>query len=75
MWHDKTRRHLLAQSQYYNAKKTNFANVLLCWMWTGKYQVLMMYASFPKLFVYLIIVIFSEKGVFSETETLSWKLV
>ena len=35
----------------------------------------MMYASFPKLFVYLIIVIFREKGVFSETETLSWKLV
>ena len=35
----------------------------------------MMYASFPKVFVYLIIVIFSEKGVFCETETLSWKLV
>ena len=35
----------------------------------------MMYPSFPKVFVYLITVIFSEKGVFSETETLSWKLV
>lgn len=35
----------------------------------------MMYASFPKVFAYIIIVIFSEKGIFSETETLSWKLV
>ena len=35
----------------------------------------MMYACFPKVFAYIIIVTFSEKGVFSETETVSWKLV